>query len=484
MVQEAVAVAKDQTAKFFSKEGFLNKRGVGVILGIIILIVAACIPGSDAISHEGIMSIGALLFAVVFWVCGVLPVGVTGLLALVICVLAGAATMKTAFGAFGSNVIWFIVAIFALPALLTKTNWPVRLINKLFKLTGDSSEKLVLVFMIGAAIVSTVMSDTAAVVLFVGIAFVILRSIDAQPGKSNLGKALMIGIPVGAVIGGVVTPAGSSFNMLALGMMQQATGQTISFLEWIIIGLPVAIISIPLCWFSIVKILKPEKIDQIGYDNLRKAGEEAGKSTTFEKRALFMILILPVLWIVGSFVPVLNTTTVAIIGLAIMFLPGVNLLEWKEYVSQVPWPIILMMGSVMSLGDIVAATGAAQFVTDAFLSTGVAGLDLTLFLLVCVVVVYLLHTIAPAGAAILSLFLPIMIGVCASYGISPAVPTTLLAFIVAGNFILPVNPTVLITFGEGYFTFGDMAKSGIIPAVIFCVVMVLWVPFICGVMGI
>ena len=63
-------------------------------------------------------------------------------------------------------------------------------------------------------------------------------------------------------------------------------------------------------------------------------------------------------------------------------------------------------------------------------------------------------------------------------------PTTLLAFIVAGNFILPVNPTVLITFGEGYFTFGDMAKSGIIPAVIFCVVMVLWVPFICGVMGI
>ena len=67
MVQETVAVAKEQTAKFFSKEGFLNKRGVGVILGIIILIVAGCMPGSDAISHEGIMSIGALLSSYAFW---------------------------------------------------------------------------------------------------------------------------------------------------------------------------------------------------------------------------------------------------------------------------------------------------------------------------------------------------------------------------------------------------------------------------------
>ncbi len=484
MVQEAITAVQEQTVKFFSKEGFLNKRGVGVILGILVLIVAGLMPPSEAISHEGIMAIGALLFAVVFWVCDVLPVGVTGLLALVICVLSGAATMKTAFGAFGSNVIWFIVAIFALPALLMKTKWPVRLLNRLFALTGDSSEKLVLVFMICAAIVSTVMSDTAAVVLFMGIALVILKAVDAQPGKSRLGKALMIAIPVGAVIGGVVTPAGSSFNVLALGMMEQITGDTISFLNWIIIGLPVAIICIPLCWFSIVKMLKPEKIERVGFDNLRKAGEEAGAPSSFEKRALFMIIILPVLWIVGSFVPILNTTTVAIIGLAIMFFPGLNLLTWKEYVSQVPWVIILMMGSVMSLGDIVTNTGAAQFVTDLFLGTGVAGLDFTLFLLICVVVVYLLHTIAPAGAAILSLFLPIMIGVCQSVGVSPAIPTTLLAFIVAGNFLLPVNPTVIITYGEGYFTFGDMAKTGFVPAAIFCVAMVLWVPFICGVLGI
>ena len=52
-----------------------------------------------------------------------------------------------------------------------------------------------------------------------------------------------------------------------------------------------------------------------------------------------------------------------------------------------------------------------------------------------------------------------------------------------GNFLLPVNPTLIVTYGEGYYTFGDMFKAGVIPAIIFCVCMVLWVPFICGVLG-
>lgn len=486
MVQEVAAAAADKfaVAKFFSKEGFLNKRGVGLTIGIVIMLVAMFIPGSEALSREGVMAIACLLFAVVLWTCNVFPVGVTGLVALVLCVLTGGATMKTIFGAFGSSTIWFVVAIFTLPALLMKTNWPVRLINALFKITGDNSSRLVLVFMTVAAIISTVMSDTAAVVLVMGIALVVLRTVGAEPGKSNLGKAIFISIPVGSVIGGVVTPAGSTFNILALKMLEDITGSTISFLDWIIIGLPVAVISVPLCWFFIVKVLKPEALPQEGYDSLRQAAVDAGTPGKFEKRALFMIVIIPILWVLGSFIPVLNTTTVAIIGMGIMFLPGVDLLKWDEYVHQVPWTVIIMLGSILNLGDAVNATGGAKFITDLFLGTGIAELNFMVFLLISVFFIYALHTIAPVGPAILGLFLPIMIGVCTSMGISPAVPTALLAFVVAGNFVLPVNPTVIIAYGHGYFNFGDMFKSGIVPAILFCIIMTLWVPFIVGVLGI
>lgn len=476
-------MAQEALVNFFSKEGFLNKKGFGIVLAVAVLIIAAFIPETPEISHQGIMVIGVLLFAVSLWVCGSFPVGVTGILALVIAVVVGAADYKTAFGGFSASVVFYVIAIFSLPALLAKTQWGVRLVARLFKLTGDSSPKLILAFMIGAGIISTVMSDVPAAVLFMGIAYVVLRAADCQPGKSNLGKCMMIAIPIAAVIGGVVTPAGSSFNVLAMGLLQQATGQTISFLDWILVGLPIAVMCIPLCWISIVKILKPEPLEKEAFDALREKAAEAGKPTTYEWRALAMILVLPILWILGSWFPILNVTTVAIIGLAIMFVPGVSLLTWDEFSKSVPWTIILMMGSVLSIGGMFSASGADKFITNLFMNSGVTSLDFTLFLLVTVVFVYLLHTIAPVGAAILSLFLPILIGVCTAVGVSAAVPTMLLAFIVAGNFLLPVNPTLIVTYGEGYYTFGDMFKAGVIPAVIFCVAMVLWVPFMCGVLG-
>ena len=476
-------MAQEAITKFFSREGFLNKRGVGIVIGLVILIGAMFVPEQPDLSHQGIMAIASLLFAVSLWVCGTFPVGITGILALVVAVVIGAADYKTVFSGYSVSVVYYVIAIFALPALLLKTKWGVRLVARLFKITGDSSEKLILAFMIGTCLVSTIMSDVPAAVLFMGISYVVLKAADAQPGKSRLGKCMMIGIPIAAVIGGVVTPAGSSFNMVAMGVLTGATGETISFLNWIIVGLPIAILCVPLCWFSLVKILKPEQLDQKAFDSLREAAAEAGRPTNYEVRALIMILALPVLWILGTWIPVLNVTTVAIIGLAIMFIPGINLLTWEEFSASVPWTIILMVGAVLSLGNMFSATGADVFVTNLFMSSGVASLNFTLFLLITVVFIYLLHTIAPVGAAIISLFLPILIGICTTLGVSPAIPTMLLAFIVAGNFLLPVNPTLIVTYGEGYYTFGDMFKAGVIPAIIFCVCMTLWVPFICGVLG-
>ena len=38
-------------------------------------------------------------------------------------------------------------------------------------------------------------------------------------------------------------------------------------------GLPIAVLCIPLCWISIVKILKPEQLESSAYDSLRQAAE-------------------------------------------------------------------------------------------------------------------------------------------------------------------------------------------------------------------
>lgn len=166
-----------------------------------------------------------------------------------------------------------------------------------------------------------------------------------------------------------------------------------------------------------------------------------------------------------------------------MFLPGMNLLTWKEFQDSVPWGIVIMCGTIMSMGGVIESTGAAAFLSQLIINSGIMSLDFVLAFMLMLALLYLLHTVCPIGVAILGVFLPIMISMCAGFGVSAAVPTIALAVVVAGNYLAPVNPTVMLTFGQGYYTFGDMFKTGIVPAIALVVLMALWMPFIAGVMG-
>ena len=85
--------------------------------------------------------------------------------------------------------------------------------------------------MAAAALLSSVMSNVPVTVLFLGLAQPVLKAVGAKPGSSRLGKCLMIGIPFAAVNGGMATPAGSSFNVLAMGVFESIAGKPLTFIQ-------------------------------------------------------------------------------------------------------------------------------------------------------------------------------------------------------------------------------------------------------------
>jgi sodium-dependent dicarboxylate transporter 2/3/5 len=267
-------------------------------------------------------------------------------------------------------------------------------------------------------------------------------------------------------------------------LLQQQTGGSISFLDWMMIGLPIAIVMTPITWFFITLFLKPEPITDNCLQGIRDEAAAAKQVKPFEIKVLLIILIMVALWILGNWVPVFNVTTVALVGLLVMFLPGMDLLNWKEFQEAVPWGIVLMCGAIMTMGSVVSSTGGAKFLADLIMGTGVTSLDFLLALAIMLLLVYILHTVCPIGVAILGIFLPIMITMCSGFGVSAAVPTIALAIVVAGNYLAPVNPTVMLTFGEGYYKFGDMFKTGLVPMFALIILMVLWCPFVVGMLGI
>lgn len=464
--------------------GFDKKKLAGIVVAVLIIVASFLIPVPEQLGVAGVRALAVLLAAVVLWIMDSFPAGVTGLLALVLMVMFGVAEPSTAYAGIGNNSIVFTIAVFALTIILTKSNLAYHIIGVMLRWAKADSKKLVLAFMMGSAVLSSIMSNLAVSAMFMGIAYMILNEIGAKPGSSNFGKCVMLGIPIAAINGGMGTPAGSSLNIVALGMMEQATGKTISFLQWTAVGFPLMLVMTPICWFFIVTFLKPEKIGDNALDELHAKINEIKQLTALDKKVLIFVIGLPLLWVLGTWIPALNMTVVAVIGLALMFMPGIAILTWDEFQNGVAWNVVLMMGAVISLGGIVSSTGGTEFIVNMFLGTGVLGLNSFLVLFLVTAFAYFLHTVLPVGPAIMTLFFVPLLGICEAAGISPAVPTMMLAFILSGNYLLPVNPNLMVTYSSGYYSAADVFKSGIVPVFAFLILFSVWVPFMCNIVGI
>ena len=143
-------------------------------------------------------------------------------------------------------MIFFILASFGITSALLKTKIPTKIVFTLMHITKGNAKLTVLMFMIATAVISAFVSNLPCTALFAGIAMSSIIEVEQKNGTAkhaaNLGKALMIGIAYASCMGGMITPAGSALNIMTLNMLGANAGFTISFLDWVIICAPIALI--------------------------------------------------------------------------------------------------------------------------------------------------------------------------------------------------------------------------------------------------
>lgn len=456
----------------------VSKQLLGFPLAILIVLAGIFLPATEGLTHEGILALSILFAAVALMICETLPMGVTGLLALVVAAILDIAPISTVFSGFGTSTVIFAIAVFSLTAIVSKSNLAIRLTARLVSSAKGKSSRLVLAFMIAGGLLSAVMNDSATLVLFLSLADTVIKQAGHEKGKSQLAKCLYIGSAFAIFMGGMATPAGSSLNVLGVGLIEQLTGQTISFVEWVYTAAPVAIVMIPVCWFFVIKIFKPEPIPEETFTSFVVKANSLGRLSVEEMKTLVFLVGIPVLWIIGSWVPLLNVTTVAVIGLALMCAPGIKLLTFEEFQKSVPWTIVIMIGAVLSIGTIVSETGGLTYLGDLFLASGVTMLGVFGSFLIITLVIYFAHSFIPVGPAFATILIPPLIAFCISAGYSPAIPAIILPCILSGNMLLPMNPGLALSYKDNVYKFGEVFKAGLGPVFVLVVLLALWVPFI------
>ena len=428
-------------------------------------------PDTHALSKEGLSLAAVFAVALVLWVTEAIPIAVTSLFALILAPLLGVVpSIKFSAVGFTSPVVFFVIAAYCLAAAIVDCGIGWRFALWLINRTGTSPKRALLGVMCGTALISALISDVPACAIFMALTLPILSKINATPGQSNLGKVMMIGIPMAALIGGVATPAGSSINIIALELLKSEAGLDVTFLQWMALGLPLTIIIIPVAWFILLKIFPPE-VESIGdISEFKKELRTMGSLKDKEKNVLIILSILIVLWVSSSWIKQLDVATVSICGAVAMFLPGINILNWKKVQDSIGWDTVLMIGTATSLGILASNTGLSTWMVTNVLGDAI-GWNMVLLIGVISAFTVVVHLPLPLNPAVNAVLIPAMALLAIQTGNNPALFAMPVAFTASCNFLLPLEAVPLVTYSKGYYRMFDMLKPGILVSVAWVIIM-------------
>lgn len=460
-----------------------NLRKAAFFAGAVaILLIAWIIPSPEGLSVSGKMALGILAASVFLWVTQPIPIAVTALLAMACMPLLGVLSPKDVWAGFISSVIFFVMASFGYTVAVMKTKIPSKLMHGLLQLSRGNSRLMILGFMGAVYIVSACISDITTNALFAGIAMGSL--IEPQGWKrgdrSNFAKCLMIGVVYASTIGGLATPVGSSLNIMILGFLANATGATIPFALWMAVCVPTSLLLLLIAWGSLVVIFKPEPIKAETLAQMRSEADGLGKLDARDWKTLAVIAVLFAAWLTTSWTG-LDATVIALLGLVALFLPGIDLITWDEYVKGVSWMTLVLIGGVQSVAAGIQSNGAASWLVSSTIAKVAVGSTVLLFSAAAILpLLRLLVPVGPAFAAIV--FVPLM-DLASLFGVSAAVFAIMTAFTSEVCFLLGFDNNAMLSYRYGTFTFGEFFVAGVVPTIGMMLITGGIVPVLCGALG-
>lgn len=454
-------------------------------LSILIVVITYFLPVPDGLSFEGKMLIGMLLAAIIMWITEAIPIVITAWVFAAAVPFMGILSSGETWAAGVSVAMVVCLCCFAFALFIQYSSISLRIIAFVLKWGKNDSGKVLAALMLATAILSLVIDDLVLVLMMLPFAYKILDENNTPWGnKSSLAKALVLGIAFASYIGGWITPIGSVVNILAMGFAEQALGVTVTFANWMVLGIIMNIIVLPIAWFAIVKILKPEPISD---EALQRIGEERAALPGFTKDEIWGMLVIIVtlgLWLAGSWFPQLDMTVISLFAMGLMFLPPFKCVDFKQWCGESPWQVVMLNWAVGCVVAGMIATGAMTWLVTTVFGP-LTALPLIVVVLLVAIFSCIFHNILPAGAAVAGL---ITIPVCtlvASVGGNITAAIFMCAVFSSAAFLLPLDLCVYVAYASERKYFGpiDELKVGWAPSVAAIVMVAAVIPLVCGAMG-
>ncbi|MDA0907456.1 MAG: DASS family sodium-coupled anion symporter [Bacteroidetes bacterium] len=448
------------------------RRFWGIWVGIAVFLAMIFLPSPEGLSPEAWRTAAVTALMAIWWISEAIPIYATALVPIILFPFLGISDIGGATTPYANPIIYLFLGGFFLAIAMERWQLHRRIALSIVLRSGVKSTSIIFGFMLASALLSMFVSNTATAIMMLPIAISILDlTKDAtEYERRNFQIVLILGIAYGCNIGGMGTLIGSPPNALLAGFFMENYGFEVSFLDWMIVGVPVVFLSLPLVFLLLTRFLYPIHLPELKGGKAFIQGEltAMGRVTAQETMVGMVFFITASLWIIRPFIsewiPGLSDAGIAIGSAVVLFLlPSLDesqrsLLSWND-TKRMPWGVLILFGGGLSMASAISGSGLAQWIGQ---NLTVLGQWPTVVLIIGVVSLMIFLTELTSNTASTAAFLPIIASLALGLGENPLLLAMAVTLAASCAFMLPVaTPPNAIVYGTERITIPQMAKAGL-----------------------
>ncbi len=400
-------------------------------------------PNPEGLTDQGQRALAVMAMAVVLWATETLHIAVTGMVGIVALVLVGAVDdASVALYGFSQPVTYFLLGILTLGLAVHRSGLAERMSVYLIRFAGGSPKRLYVQMLAAfAGLTFALPSASTRGAIMVHVYEQVMEHWGVEK-TAPLNRAIMLAMGGLNRLGSTALLAGGITPVVASGLIANFAGiDDFSWTRWfILMAVPFYLILM----FGGLFVFLTYRSGFTLPNALEAVEMKAGPIQPREIKAGLIALGTALLWFT-DFAHGLPPVVPALIAMTVILLPGVGLLTWREFESNIGWTNFFVIASSLSLANALIVSGAAAWFADTLVGS-VEGLreHPTLILLAMSGAAALVRVVMPNISGYLSFIIPVAMSTGAALGLNPVVCG--LAVVVVGDSVVyyPASATASV----------------------------------------
>jgi anion transporter len=423
----------------------------------------------SVLTPAGKAALAVVVWACLIWITEAMPVGVTGILIPMLLVLTGAVgKFPQAASGFTTPVAALCLAAFIFAAIMQAAGIDRRIaIGLLRKMKVKEVGGVIWSFFGANLILSLIIpAANARAATLLPVINGVTRLFGDTPEERAGKKAIVIqSLVYGSMISGMCIITAHLPNLVLVGLFETELAYNLSYVNWFLLQWPYLGMFVITQWW-VRSYFKTHGVGiPGGLEKVEALHKELPKTTQAEWLIIAVFAFVGLMWITEEWHKI-KSHNAALIGMAIMFIPGLFAFKWKALQDRTIWGTWLLLAGALSMSAAMGSSGLAQYLSDVIHPIAY-GHPWWMILLILMVGTHIIRLGMLSNIAAITMLAPILIALAPKLGLHPVAFTMLVSDTDTFAYILPTQITAaVIAYSSGTFSMADYAKVGWVSVLI------------------